>query len=196
MATQIKEMREIEFRRFSAEEYHRMGDAGVFGEDERIELLDGFLIAMPPIGYRHENAVRTLANEIGYALGRQAVICTNSPIALAPNTEPQPDVAVLPAPLTRYRDRLPNAADVLLLVEVADSSRSIDRGPKMQMYARAGIEELWIVDLVAAEVLVLREPQGDGYRSTTVRRSGDRISPARFPTVVIDVSTLLGAAKT
>jgi Uma2 family endonuclease len=195
MATQLTETSALEFHRFSADDYHRIGDAGVLGDRERVELLDGFLIDMPPIGHRHEHAVRALANEIKDALGRTAVIGANSPIALSANSEPQSDVTVLRAPLTLYRGRLPAPTDVLLLIEVAESSRQYDRGPKARAYAAAGIEELWIVDLVAAEVLVLREPQADGYAAKTVLRRGDRISPAQFPEVVIEVSTFLEAVQ-
>jgi Uma2 family endonuclease len=195
MATQIRATDTIAFRRFSAEEYHRLGEIGVLGACERVELLDGFLIDMPPIGYRHEYVSSTLANLIVRALGTGEIIRANSPISLSANSEPQPDVIVLQAPPTRYRDRLPGPADVLLLIEVADSSRAFDRGPKAQMYADAGIEELWIVDVVAAEVLVLREPRPEGYASTAVLRRGDRISPTRLPSVVIEVSAFLDASQ-
>jgi Uma2 family endonuclease len=195
MATQIRETDTVAFRRFSAEEYHRLGEIGVLGARERVELLDGFLIDMPPIGYRHEYVSSTLANLIVRAVGAGEIIRTNSPISLSTNSEPQPDVIVLQAPPTRYRDRLPGPADVLLLIEVADSSRAYDRGPKAQVYADAGIEELWIVDLVAAELLVLREPRAEGYASTVVLRRGDRISPTRLPSVVVEVSAFLDAAQ-
>jgi Uma2 family endonuclease len=195
MATQIRETDTVAFRRFSAEEYHRLGEIGVLGACERVELLDGFLIDMPPIGYRHEYVSSTLANLIVRAVGAGEIIRANSPISLSANSEPQPDVIVLQAPPTRYRDRLPGPADVLLLIEVADSSPAYDRGPKAQVYADAWIEELWIVDLVAAELLVLREPRAEGYASTAVLRRGDRISPTRLPSVVVEVSAFLDAAQ-
>ena len=195
MATQIRETDTVAFRRFSAEEYHRLGEIGVLGARERVELLDGFLIDMPPIGYRHEYVASTLANLIVRALGYDEVIRLNSPISLSPNSEPQPDVIVLRGPPIRYRDRLPKPVDVLLLIEVADSSRAFDRGAKAQVYADAGIEELWVVDLVAAEVLVLREPRPEGYARTAVSRPGERISPARLPSVDVEVSAFLDAAE-
>ena len=191
MATQIRATDAVELRRFSAAEYHRLGEIGVLGDRERVELLDGFLIDMPPIGYRHEYVLSTLARLIVRVLGRSDVIRTNSPISLSVDSEPQPDMIVVQGPPTRYRDRLPGPADVLLLVEVADSSRALDRGPKAQMYANAGIEELWIVDVVAAEVLVLREPGPEGYASVAVMRRGDELSPARRPRVAIEVSAFL-----
>jgi Uma2 family endonuclease len=194
MATQIRAAHSVAFRRFSADEYHRLGESGVLGARERVELLDGFLIDMPPIGYRHEYVSSTLANLIVRALGNDEIIRANSPISLCANSEPQPDVIVLRGPSTRYRDRLPGPADILLLIEVADSSRAYDRGPKAQVYAQAGVEEVWIVDLVAAEVLVLREPGAQGYDSTAVLRRGERLASARVPGVVIAVSAFLDAA--
>jgi Uma2 family endonuclease len=104
-------------------------------------------------------------------------------------------VFVLQGPSSRYRDRLPAPADILLLIEVADSSRAYDGGPKAHVYAQAGVEEVWIVDLVAAEVLVLREPGTQGYASTAVLRRGERLSSARVPGVLIAVSAFLDAAQ-
>lgn len=196
MAAQIRAMPGLEFRRFTTDDYHRIGEAGVFRDHERVELLDGFLIDMPPIGPRHEDVLFTLVDHLKRALASRAVIRTNSPIALSANSEPQPDAMVLKGPKTRYRDRLPRPADVLLLIEVAESSRLSDRGPKAHAYAAARIEELWIVDLVAADVLVHREPAASGYARTAVLRRGDRISPARFPEVALEVSAFLSAADT
>jgi Uma2 family endonuclease len=194
MATQLGYALAAPIRRITVDDYYRIGDAGVFADGEHVELLDGMLIAMAPIRHRHGYAARTVANLLGYALGPSAIIETNAPLALTVDSEPQPDVLVLRPPLTRYRERLPVPADVLLLIEIAETSRAYDRGPKARSYAAAGVEELWVVDLVEEEVVVLREPQARGYKSRTVVRRGDSITPARFPAIAIAVSDFLQPA--
>jgi len=194
MATELGYEFAAPIRRITVDDYHRIGEAGVFGRDEHVELLDGILIAMAPIGHRHGYAARTVANLLGYALGPRAIVETNAPLALTADSEPQPDVLLLRPPFTLYRERLPVPADVLLLIEIAETSRAYDRGPKARSYAEAGIEELWVVDLVEEEVVVLRKPQPDGYESRVVARRGDRIAPACFPEVMIAVSEFLQSA--
>lgn len=194
MATTIDNELGMRVRRITVDEYHRMGDAGIFPDDERFELLGGLLIAMPPIGFRHEFTSRSLTNLLGRAFSTQGLISMNSPLTLATDSEPQPDVMVLRPPLTRYQDRLPLPSDVLLLVEVADTLRKGDRGPKARAYGEAGIEEVWVVDLVEEEVVVLRSPGSGGFESTSILRRGDRIAPARFPDVVLAVSDFLASA--
>ncbi len=190
MATEMGFAFAAPIRRITVDDYHRMGDFGLF-RDENVELLDGILIAMAPIGHRHGYAGRTVANLLGYALGSRAIVETNAALALTVDSEPQPDVMLLRPPFTLYRERLPRPADVLLLIEIGDTSRTYDRGPKARSYAEAGVEELWVVDLVEEEVIVFRNPQADGYQSQTVARRGERIAPARFPDVTIAVSEFL-----
>jgi Uma2 family endonuclease len=184
----------MQLRRITVEEYHRMGEAEILSEDERVELLDGVLIRMPPIGAPHEYVVGRIADLLRKAFGGSAIVRANSVVTLPPASEPQPDVIVARAPETLYRKRLPGPADILLLVEVAHSSRRIDRGPKSRLYARAGVEELWVVDLVRAEVVVFREPGIEGYVRRKTLRPGDQISPARFADVSIAVSAFLESA--
>jgi Uma2 family endonuclease len=194
MATELGYELAAPIRRITVDDYHRIGEAGVFDRDEHVELLDGMLIEMAPIGHRHGYAARTVANLLGYALGRRAIIETNAPLALTPDSEPLPDVLVLRPPFTLYRERLPRPADVILLIEIAETSRAYDRGPKARSYAEAGIEELWVVDLVEEEVVVFREPGAGGFESRTVARRGDRVTPARFPDVTLAVSEFLESA--
>lgn len=194
MATELGYEFAAPIRRITVDDYHRIAETGIFERDEHVELLDGILIEMAPIGHRHGYAARTVANLLGYALGTRAIIETNAPLALAPDSEPQPDVLVLRPPFTLYRERLPRPADALLLVEIAETSRSYDRGPKARSYAEAGIEELWVVDLVEEEVVVHRNPQADGYGSRTVFRRGECVAPARFPDVSIAISDFLESA--
>jgi Uma2 family endonuclease len=191
MATTIEETLHVPLRRISAGEYHRMGEAGIFGPDERVELLDGVLIAMPPIGPAHAFSVLALSNMLNGKLGDRALLSVQNPVALGPTSEPQPDVMLLRPPLARYGKQLPVTADALLVVEVTDSTRAVDRGPKLAAYARAGVREVWIVDLKLGVVDVFTEPSGEDYSRRSRFKRGDSLSPAAFPDASIAVSEIL-----
>ena len=141
-------------RRFTADEYHRMGEAGVFAPGDRVELIEGDVIAMTPIGQRHVVCVAELLRRLVLALGDRAVVWPQSPIRLSSHTEPQPDVALLGPRSDRYLSAPARGDDVLLAVEVADTSYRYDRGVKLGLYARAGVREVWIVDLAGDAVEV------------------------------------------
>ena len=153
--------------RITLEDYHRLGQAGILGEDDRIELLDGQLVDMSPIGPRHALAVDALTRLLVMAVAGRATVRVQNPIELDATTEPQPDIALVWQPWRGYPDAHPQPADVFLLVEVADSSLELDRGAKLELYARAGIREFWIVDVTTNSVLVHRRPRGDGYELVT-----------------------------
>lgn len=191
MATTIEETLHLPLRRISVDQYHRMGEAGIFDPDERVELLDGMLIAMPPIGPAHAFSVLALSNILGGKLGTEALVSVQSPVALGPRSEPQPDVVLLRPPLARYGKNLPITTDALLVVEVTDSMRAIDRGPKLRAYARAGVSEVWIVDLTLNAVDVFTEPAGEDYARRIRAKRGDRVAPAAFPDAPIAVSDIL-----
>lgn len=191
MATTIEEIVHVPVRRISVDEYHRMGEAGVFAPDERIELLDGALIAMPPIGPSHAFSVLALANILMAALEGRALVSVQNLVVLGSASEPQPDVVLLRPPLARYGRTLPSAADALLVVEVTDTSRVVDRGPKLRAYARAGVGEVWIVDLVQNAIDVFAEPCGEDYARRTRAERGDRLAPTAFPDAAIAVSDVL-----
>ena len=149
--------------RLTREEYHRLGEAGILGEDDRVELLDGQLVDMSPIGPRHALAVDALTKLLVMAVGERASVRVQNPIELDARTEPQPDIALVRRPWRSYPTTHPGPEDVFLLIEVADASLEIDRGAKLELYARAGIRELWIVDLTTDGVFVHRKPRGDKY---------------------------------
>jgi hypothetical protein len=127
-----------QIRPISAREYHEMGNAGIIGPDERVELLDGALIAMPPIGPDHAYAVRKLHELMLAHVADRAIIFARSPLSLDTHSEPEPDVFLVSLDEDDYRTKLPEPRDVLLVVEVAKSSWAYDRGPKLRAYARAG----------------------------------------------------------
>jgi Uma2 family endonuclease len=171
--------------------YHRMGEVGILTEDDRVELIEGELVAMTPIGSHHSGTVNALTYALVHAVGERGVVTVQNPVRLNDRTEPQPDFTVLKPRPDFYRSATPLADDVLLLVEVADSSLSYDRAVKLPLYARHGIPEVWIVNLAAGAVEVHRMPTGDRYAASD-RVGGDgRLEPALLPGVVIDVSALL-----
>ncbi|MGH2712253.1 MAG: Uma2 family endonuclease [Actinomycetota bacterium] len=180
--------------RFTVEEYERLGEAGIIGEDERVELIDGQVVQMTPIGLPHTGTVKALINTFSSRLADRVVLSVQDPVVLDDYTEPQPDVVLLAPPLETYRKRQPRADDVLLLVEVADSSGIYDRGVKVPLYASAGIPEYWIVDVKAGVIEVHRSPQGDQYSSVEVVRPGGHVSPEAFPDIQLDVSAILGTS--
>lgn len=175
--------------RLSRAEYDRAVEAGVFEPDARLELIDGALLAMTPQGSRHAAAVSLTARELRKAFGERVEIRIQSPLALGDDSEPEPDVAVVPGSARDYRDRHP--AEALLVVEVADTSLDRDRTVKQRLYAGAGIPEYWLISLPDARVEVHREAGADGYRRRSTHRAGETIAPAARPGTAIDVGDLL-----
>jgi len=178
-------------RRFTTAEYYRMVAAGILREDDRVELVDGRVVEMTPIGPRHAGCVKAVADLLRRALGPMALLGVQDPIMLEEGSEPQPDVMVLRRLPEGYRRRHPGPADVLLLIEVSDASLEYDRGTKVPLYARAGIAEVWLVDLDGARIEVYRTPSGEGYRDVRGVSRGEMLSPSAFPDVVIPAAEVL-----
>jgi len=180
-------------RRFTVDEYYRMAEAGILREDDRVELLNGEIVRMSPIGKDHAACVDVLT-ELFVALVRgRAQVRIQGPVRLGRHGEPQPDVALLGPRADRYRSGHPEPPDVLLVVEVADTSLDYDREVKIPEYARAGISEAWLVDLVGEAVEVHRDPAPDGYRDVRRARRGETVDVAAFPGIEIGVDDILGA---
>ncbi len=178
--------------RFTVDEYHRMAEAGILTEDDRVELLDGEIVAMSPIGSSHSGCINALTELLTHGLIRRASISVQNPVRLDRYWEPQPDLAVLRPRSDHYRSALPGPADVLLLIEVADSTVEFDRGIKAPLYARHGIPELWIVNLPADRIEVYRDPTPDGYREVRTAARGDVVTLARFPELEVRADEILG----
>src|SRR5439155_445568 len=153
---------QIQRYRFTTADYHRLAEAGILGEDDRVELIEGELIAMNPIGPRHVSSVNRLNRLLGRALGDAAIIQVQSPILLDDRSEPQPDLSLLQPHPDFYISSLPTPRDVILVIEVADSSDVYDRRIKAPLYARAGIPEYWLVRLEREDLVVFRDPTPDG----------------------------------
>jgi Uma2 family endonuclease len=156
---------DVRRRRFTVEEYYRMAEVGILTERDRVELIEGEIIEMSPIGFRHAFCASTLITRLTRAIGDRAHIWPSNPVRLFPDTEPQPDVTFIHGPLSRYSEH-PGPADVVLLIEVSDTSYRFDRYVKLPLYACAGVPEVWIVDLT---------PRSEVSAAATWRRS-------RFPT--------------
>ncbi|MBI4592706.1 MAG: Uma2 family endonuclease, partial [Candidatus Rokubacteria bacterium] len=165
-------------RRFTVDEYHRMGETGILAEDEHVELLAGALVVSEPIGTRHAGTVNRLARLFISRLGDRAVVQVQNPIELPKeDSEPEPDISVLHPRADFYSSAHPVAADVLLVVEVADASLRLDRRLKIPLYARAGIREVWLVDLTTDRVEVYRDPAGRAYRDVRTLGRGQSLTP-------------------
>ena len=177
--------------RLDVDQYHRMGEAGVFEGNERVELIEGELVEMAPIGDRHAGTTNKLARSLFAAAGERAVVAVGNPVRLDRYNEPQPDFALLRSRPDFYGGSKPAPADVLLLIEVADSSLRYDRAVKLPLYARHGVPEVWIVDLQSGTVEVCREPAADGYAVVSRAGVGEVLEPALLPGLRIAVAEII-----
>ncbi len=177
---------------FSSRDYHRLGEAGIIAEDERVELIHGEIVSMSPIGSPHASRVKRLNRFFGQRLRGQVVLSVQDPLVLADGLELEPDFMLLAPRDDLYEHRHPDPSDVLLLVEVADSSLSYDEGEKAELYASHGVVEYWLVDLVRLAVHVHTSPSPMGYRSVVRRRREDAWSPGALPGVEVRGADLLG----
>jgi Uma2 family endonuclease len=176
--------------KLSVEDYHKLGEAGILTEDSRVELIDGELIEMAPIGGPHMAVVNRLNRLLVLAVGDLGVVSVQNPVRLPSHSEPQPDFAILKP---RARDAalvVPGPEDVLLLVEVADTTLAYDRGTKLGLYAKFGIAESWIVNLQSKSIEVYREPTPDGYMKRVEAQRGERVSPLAIPTMSVAVAEI------
>lgn len=179
-------------RRFTVDEYHRMAKAGILREDDRVELLDGEIIEMAAIGSRHFAAVNRMGRLFIGQAARRYIVSVQNPVRLSRYSEPQPDVVLLRYRDDDYESALPGPEDVLLVVEVADTTATTDRRVKLPKYAAAGIPEAWLVNLPRNSIEVHREPRDGRYQQVNVYRRGDSIAVVALPDVVIAVDSILG----
>lgn len=175
--------------RWSRDVYDRAVAAGVFGPEDRIELIDGELLTMTPQGSRHAAIATRVGATLARALGGHGHVRTQMPLAAGGDSEPEPDLAVVPGDALDYLDAHPSSA--LLVVEVSDDSLRRDRTVKLRLYARCGIPEYWIVALPDARLEVYRRPAGATYRDAVFLRAGETVAPLAAPTEAIPVADLL-----
>jgi Uma2 family endonuclease len=178
--------------RFTVKEFQRMAETGILTDDARVELLEGELFAMPPIGDWHNGSVDGFTHWFGARIGDRALLRVQGSFRLSPHSQPQPDILLLRFRSDFYRHGLPGPEDVLLLVEVSDSSLDYDRDTKLPLYARAGIADVWIATRQPERIEVYREPEGEQYRSVTVVERGGVVTPLVFPDLALRVADILG----
>ncbi len=181
-------------RIFTRKEYHAMGKAGVFGHEERLELFEGEIIAMAPPGIWHLTRVDRLTHVfMPLGIQRRTIVRVQNPSVMTQFSEFQPDITLLAFRDDFYGSRNPRPQDILLLVEVADSSLRYDRNDKLPRYAQFGVPEVWIANLRDDRIESYTDPSPEGYRSTRIYQRGDTISPTAFPDFQINVSDIIPA---
>ncbi|AFY69261.1 protein of unknown function DUF820 [Thalassoporum mexicanum PCC 7367] len=179
-------------KRFTVAEYHSLHEAGILTEDDRTELLRGEIYQMSPVGRRHASCVKRLNHLFKNIYKSRIIIGVQDPIELSNESEPQPDISLLRWQDDFYLAKHPTPEDILLLIEVADSTVGIDQTSKLPLYAEHGIVESWLVDLNQECVLVNRNPAIDGYQDIQVFKSGQSLSVQALPEVAIEVNKILG----
>ncbi|MBG1243470.1 Uma2 family endonuclease [Nostoc sp. NZL] len=180
-------------KRFTLDEYHRLGELGFFHEDDHIELIDGEIIEMASKGKAHETCLRNLLRELPKLVGDRATLQSQAPIALPPNSEPEPDFAILQNRDDNYLSGHPQAAEVLLVIEVSDSSLAYDQDVKIPLYAQAGITDYWIFNLFDNYLEAYSEPYQDnqgryGYSNKRIVLSTQVINFPCFPDLSLDLA--------
>jgi len=180
---------------FTVDDYHRLAELGVLGEDDRVELLDGQIVQMTPIGPDHAGCVDELTRLLSRLAGSSAIVRVQNPVILGQRGEPQPDLTLLRPRPGGYRKAHPRPADVLLVIEVADSSLESDRDVKLPLYAAAEIPEVWLVDLVHEAIEVHREPTPEGYREMRTVTRGGTLASLQLPAVIMSVDEVLGPRR-
>jgi Uma2 family endonuclease len=183
---------QMQRRLFTVQEYHLMSEAGIFSDRDRVELIEGEIVQMAAIGTRHASCVNRLARRFSLIPEDLATFAIQNPIQLTERTEPQPDVVLLQPRADYYATAHPVPSEVLLLVEVADSTVDNDRYIKVPIYARSLIQEIWLVDLVKNCLEVYRQPSPNGYSLMLKFWRGQQVAPLAFPEFEVNVDFILG----
>jgi Uma2 family endonuclease len=181
----------LKLRLWTVDEYHRMAEAGIFADDERVELLEGKIIWMIAKGTAHRSSVGRTDYLLKNRLGNRAWVSIQDPVKLNERSEPEPDIAVVKVDPLDYADHHPTPSEVYLIIEVADSSLKLDCETKGKAYSKAGITDYWVLDVIGRQLYVFREPTEDGYQSEVILAEDKTISPLQFPDVQIAVFEML-----
>lgn len=183
--------RQLAKRWITVDEYERMGEAGIFRPDDRLELLEGEIYEMSPIGSRHAACVDFLITVLNELARRRFIVRGQNPVRLDDFSEPQPDIALLRWRDDFYRHLHPMPADVLLVIEVADSTVESDRGYKIPLYAKSGIPEAWLVNLPAERIEIYAEPAGGAYQIIREVKRGEEVEAHSIAGLVVSASAVL-----
>lgn len=181
-------------KRFTVEQYHQMIESRILTEDDRVELIQGEILQMSPVGRRHAACVDRLVEFLILQLASQAIVRVQSPIQLNDNSEPQPDLALLRRRTDFYQQGHPTPIDIFLIIEVSDSTIDYDREVKVPVYAQNGILEVWLIDLNTQSIEVYRESSGTDYRSKQSFSRGQVLSPLSFPDLTLTVAQIFAEA--
>lgn len=179
-------------RSFTVEEYHRMAQAGILVEDDRVELIQGEIVTMAPIGSRHQACVDCFTELLSPQVARRAILRVQGPVRLGEYSEPQPDVALLKPQADFYARGHPRSEDVLLVIEVTENSATYDREVKLPLYARAGLPEVWLVNLAEERIEVYQKPRSQGYEGVQHLGRGQHVAPQALPDLELAVGDVLG----
>ena len=174
----------------SVEDYHRMGETGIIGSGTRVELIKGEIIDMTPIGTSHAAAVNRLTRLLDRTVRDAAIISVQNPVVLGSRSEPQPDIALLKPRADFYESAHPCAVDILLIIEVSDTSLRYDREIKVPLYAMHDIPEVWLLNVTDKQLIVFREPAENGYQDETHPGIADPLIPQRLPEIKLDLGGL------
>jgi Uma2 family endonuclease len=179
--------------RFNISQYHQMSETGILSENDKVELINGEIIEMSPIGRRHTACVNRLNSVFSQLLGKKVIVAVQNPILLNNLSEPEPDIALLKPRTDFYESGHPQPQDIFLLIEVADSSIEYDRDVKIPLYASSGITEVWLVDIYQQVIIVYRYPSENGYRDIQTLSRGEKLSISAFPENNLFVDDILGS---
>ena len=179
-------------KRFTVDDYYRMAEVGILKNTDRVELIEGEIVEMSPIGDRHAMSVNRANMIFARRLGDRVVVSVQNAAHMDRYNEPQPDVVLIRPREDFYGTGHPDPEDVVLLIEVSETTLRFDRTVKLPIYARNGIREVWILDLKADAIHVYREPKGQTYTSLSTRKRGESVSPQAFPDFIVQVDDLLG----
>jgi len=177
-------------RQFTRGEYHRMAEVGILKPNDRVELIRGEIVQMSPIGRRHFAFVNNLTQLLVLRLAGRAIVSVQNPVVLSDDTEPEPDLAILRCRPVPYKEREAYAEDVLLLIEVAESSLAYDRSTKLRLYAGAGIPEYWVIDCVTESIEVHRTPGAGGYLDVSRIAGAATVTLQGFPEVALTTAEI------
>jgi len=172
-------------------EWRRLGEAAIFPPDSRVELINGEIFDMAPIGFNHAGHVIRLLNFFAPRVADKALINAQNPLQLGDLSEPEPDFMLLKPHADYYSSRHPSAEDVLLLIEVADTSLKFDQNQKLRLYALHGIPEYWLLNLNDMCLEVYRKPFGETYKEKTTLYPGDTVALLQLPALNIPVAAIL-----
>ena len=186
MATELARVR------FSVDDYYRMAETGILHEDDRVELIGGEIVRMSPVGSHHAACVKRLNRLLGRRLGDDAVLGVQDPLRLGDDTEPEPDVTVLQPREDFYEEATPTASDVLLVIEVCDSSLAYDRAVKLPRYAQAAVPEVWRVDLDGQVIERYTKPSEAGFLEVRRFGRGTTVASSALSHLVVPVNAVLG----